>query len=71
MVTIYDEHGKKVDFGIRLNREMTAGWSGPSEDGKSITLLSDFDSGYDGKDISIPLLAKFLASYGYELVDER
>lgn len=50
---------------------MVGGWSALSKDGKTIIALSDFNSGYDGKDISIPALAKFLQSYGYELIDER
>lgn len=70
-VIIYDEHGKKLDFGIKLNQDMVGGWSALSKDGKTIIALSDFNSGYDGKDISIPALAKFLQSYGYELIDER
>lgn len=51
---------KKLDFGIKLNQDMVSGWSALSKDGKSIIALSDFNSGYDGKDISIPLLARFL-----------
>lgn len=69
-VSLHDDAGKKLDFGIKLNNGMASGWSGIDQDG-NIVCLSDFESGYDGTDISIPLLAKFLADYGYELVDER
>lgn len=69
-ISLYDDAGKKLDFGFKLDRDMTKGWSGIAKDG-SIVCLSDWDSGYDGKDVSVLALAKFLEGYGYELVDER
>ena len=60
---------QKMSTGIMgMNVDMKA--KGIDKDG-NVCCLSDYESGYDGKDISIPLLAKFLKDYGYELVDER
>ena len=49
---------------------MARGWTGIDKSG-NVVCLSDWNSGYDGKDISIPLLSMFLKDYGYELIDER
>lgn len=69
-IALYDDNGKKLDFGFKLNDGMAKGWTGISKDGH-VECLCDRKSGYDGKNISILLLAKFLKDYGYELVDER
>lgn len=69
-ITLYDDAGKKLDFGFKLSPGMAQGWTGIDRSG-NVVCLSDWESGYDGKDVSIPLLAKFLEGWGYELVDER
>jgi hypothetical protein len=69
-ITLYDDAGKKLNFEFKLNSGMAAGWTGVDKQG-NVVCLSDWNSGYDGKDISVPLLSMFLKDYGYELVDER
>lgn len=69
-ITLYDDNGKKLDFGFKLDNGMAKGWTGIDKSG-NIVCLSDWNSGYDGSDVSILLLSKFLEDYGYELVDER
>lgn len=69
-IRIYDDNGKRLDFGFKLNDGMAAGWSGVDRRG-NVVCLSDWKSGYDGKDVSVLLLSKFLEGWGYELVDER
>ena len=69
-ITLYDDAGKKLDFGFSLSKGMAAGWTGVDKDGNAVCLC-DAKSGYDGHDVSIPMPSKFLADRGYELVDER